>query len=242
MFAADLAEKLGGDRLALDGSEAEHLRVRRCLPGALVHVTDGQGIRWSGEVRILDRRGAEVTLCDPIPAAPPLPMNLAVGIGNRARTLTLVEKAVEFGAGRIQPLECERSRSVGDAGRSPAFWSKARSRAIAALKQSGGSWLPQIEAPVTLDAYLNAMSDDSSEPRLLLDAGGVGLAERLSGWGGTERLTLLVGPEGGLGDGERERCAEAGFVTASLSSRTLRFETAALAALAVVSQRVLQGS
>ena len=88
----------------------------------------------------------------------------------------------------------------------------------------------------------DAMSDDSSEPRLLLDAGGVRLAERLSGWGGTERLTLLVGPESGLGDGERERCAEAGFVTASLSSRTLRFETAALAALAVVSQRVLQGS
>lgn len=248
LFLADLAENVVGDRLALDRSEAEHLRVRRCRPGASVHITDGRGMRWSGELRALKWRGAEVTLRDPIPAVPALPVNLAVGIGNRARTLTLIEKAAEFGARGIQPLECERSQSVGDAGRSPAFWSKARSRAIAALKQSGGSWLPQIEAPEALDAYLIAMSDDSTEPRLLLDPGGVPLAERLSGWGGTERLTVLVGPEGGLTDEERERSGRGAPRRVlsrrayPLSSRTLRFETAALAALAVVSQRALQGS
>lgn len=136
LFLADLAEKVVGDRLVLDRNEAEHLRVVRCRPGASVHTTDGRGMRWSGEL----------------------------GIGNRARTLTLVEKAAEFGARGIQPLECERSRSVGDTGRSPAFWSKARSRAIAAL-----------------------------------DPGGVPLAKRLSGSGGTERVTVL-GRAGGWVD------------------------------------------
>ncbi|MEN8144286.1 MAG: RsmE family RNA methyltransferase [Gemmatimonadota bacterium] len=236
LFAPDLVGKVVGDVLALDRSEAEHLRVLRCRPGISVQITDGRGTRWSAQLMDLDRRSAKVALGDSIPAAPALPVHLAVGIGNRARFLTLVEKATEFGVGGIQPLECERSRSVADAGRSPAFWSKARARAVAALKQSGGSWLPQIEAPQALDTFLASAKDGHTGQRFLLDAGGPLLAARLSVWPGAECLTVLVGPEGGLSDAERARCAEAGFLTASLSSRTLRFETAAIAALAVVSQ------
>ena len=48
-------------------------------------------------------------------------------------------------------------------------------------------------------------------------------------------LTLAVGPEGGLTRAERRRCVEAGFELVSLGRGTLRFETAAIAAVALAS-------
>jgi 16S rRNA (uracil1498-N3)-methyltransferase len=47
-------------------------------------------------------------------------------------------------------------------------------------------------------------------------------------------ITLLSGPEGGLSPAEEEAALASGFVAASLGQRTLRAETAALAALAAL--------
>jgi 16S rRNA (uracil1498-N3)-methyltransferase len=47
-------------------------------------------------------------------------------------------------------------------------------------------------------------------------------------------VTILVGPEGGLEESEELRAVKGGFVAASLGSRVLRTETAALAAVGVV--------
>ncbi len=51
---------------------------------------------------------------------------------------------------------------------------------------------------------------------------------------GESPITLVVGPEGGIEDDELEKFVAAGFVKASIGSTILRFETAAIAALAVV--------
>jgi 16S rRNA (uracil1498-N3)-methyltransferase len=47
-------------------------------------------------------------------------------------------------------------------------------------------------------------------------------------------VTIAVGPEGGLELGERDQLSGAGFRPVSLGANVLRFETAAVAALAVV--------
>lgn len=216
----------------LAAGERDHLRALRLSRGDAVRVTDGSGGLWRGVLV----EGGRVRLREEERGAPPMPVELAFGVASRDRTLWLVEKAVELGALGLQPVEFERSRSVADAARSESFWEKARRRAVSALKQSGGARLPDIRLPCDLAPYL-AHAGGAAGPRVLLDReADVPLARRLDGWTGEPPARILLGPEGGLTDGERDECRGAGFRPAGLGRRVLRFETAGAAALAVAAQ------
>ncbi len=234
MFFADgLAGLAPGARTELASDEAGHVRAARIRPGHRLVVIDGAGSRWEAELVALDRRRASCRLLVPLPPEPALPLHLWAPVANRDRSLWLVEKVVELGAATITWMEWERSRSVADAGRSEGFLRRAEGRARAALKQSGRSWLPRLEGPVTpeqaLDRHDGAgwLADAEGRPRLA-DEVARGRERRCAG----SRLTVAVGPEGGLTGPERRRCQEAGFELVSLSPATLRFETAAVVAVA----------
>jgi 16S rRNA (uracil1498-N3)-methyltransferase len=236
IYLADLSARNRGDRVELQRAEAKHLKALRLRVGDAVMVTDGKGALWTSH--LCDESGvASIELGAGVATSDPLPVDLWAPVGNKQAMLWLVEKATELGVARIRPVEFERSGSVADAGRSQAFWEKARRRAISALKQSGGAWLPELLAPGSLSALL--ASPASEESRLVvLDRGGRPLTHLIDG-PGAAHVVLLVGPEGGLTPAELTACADAGFEVATLGELVLRFETAAVAALAVVSQKRL---
>lgn len=235
--------------MILDADVRRHLRALRLRSGDTVRITDGRGSMWEG--RLADpggeTRDPSCQLEKVLPAEPLLPIVLGFGVGAKTRTLWLVEKAVELGVGALQPVEFARSASVADAARSPSFWKKARRRAEAALEQSGGAWLPELRDPVSLTAFLDVEAasfgiggGQARAERLMLTAGAdVELSDALAGrtdWNGRNPLLLLVGPEGGVEPEEMRASLDNGFRPVGLGSRTLRFETAAIAAVAVVSQ------
>lgn len=228
--------------VALEASEVRHARSLRVSRDDEVHLVDGAGGRWRARVAAVGPDELRCEVLAAAPAPPPLPVILAFGVAARDRTLWLVEKAVELGALALQPVEFRRSRSVADAGRSAGFWRKAARRAEAALKQCGAARLPAVEPVRDLHDVLRRdrrPTVDGAPVRggpdvLLARAAGEGLGSVLAdGWDGRRPLRLLLGPEGGLEDEEREACRTAGFRPASLGERVLRFETAAVASLAV---------
>lgn len=234
-----------GRTLELGEDEARHVRALRLDPGEEVRLTDGAGRLWRARLE----EGPPAPACTPLEALdapPPLPVELAFGVGNKKRTLLLVEKAVELGALSLQPVEFRRSRSVADAARTEGFWARAARRGLSALKQCGGARLPDFGPVRDLHAYLDRRVRPEpggglarEGPDVLLDRRGGGrLEEALAGWAGRPPLRILLGPEGGLEQEEREACRQAGFTPACLGPRVLRFETAAVAALAVAGQRV----
>ncbi len=223
-----------GAEVRLDAEESRHLQAVRATAGDRILATDGEGGLWLARVASPGPREATCTLIETREPLPDLPVELAFGVASKERTLWLVEKAVELGARSLQPVEFERSRSVADGARSAGFWRKARRRAVAALKQCGGARLPRMRPPVELPVYLEGAGPPLREaPRLLgaRDAARTASAA-LAGWGGREMAILLVGPEGGLEADEVGTCEAAGFQPVSLGPRMLRFETAAVAALA----------
>ena len=235
-LADDLAGRGGEARIHLAADEITHVRAARIRPGARLAVTDGKGRCWEGELVELDRRRARCRLPRALPVRPPLPLRVWAPVANRDRSLWLVEKVVELGASAVTWIEWERLRSVGDAGRSEGFRRRAGKRVRAAVTQSGGSWLPRLDGPLTLEEALAGHDGagwlaDVSGPSLL--AGGALRDPCRSGH--RSPLTLAVGPEGGLTRAERRRCVEAGFELVSLGRGTLRFETAAIAAVALAS-------
>lgn len=234
LFVAGLAGRDDGEIVRLDDEQARHVRSLRLVAGDVVALTDGAGVRRTGTLGSTGARRWEVIVGGALPAAPPLEVDLAISVGNRTHMLWLIEKAVEFGVRRISPVETERSRSVSDAGRSEGFRAKAGRRAIAALKQSGGAWLPEIAPVEDLPAYLVRCAGAGTR-NVVLDVGGPPLQTILPD--PAEPVALFVGPAGGLTPSELESCIAAGFRPGRLGPTVLRFETAAVAALAVIAQQ-----
>lgn len=241
LFAPGVSGRGAGEVLALSEVEARHVRALRLAPGSPIRLTDGRGDLWDARLTSVGSR-SECILAGRATAAPPLPVELAFGVGNKTHVMWLLEKATELGVSRLQPLESERTVSVADAARSSGFWTKAGRRVVAAMKQSGGAWLPEIEPLRSLGDYLSRFAETGADgPRLVrLGRAGDGLRSVLEEGSVTGRIVLLVGPEGGWSPHEALRMDDAGFRVASLGPLVLRFETAAIAGLAVAAQHVLE--
>ena len=140
----------------------------------------------------------------------------------------LVQKAVEMGAGVLQPVMTQHVQGkIGPIERLQA-------NAVEAAEQCGILSIPTVTAPRKLKDLLDTWQsarriifcDEDSATQNPLDAL---RAVR------EPALALLVGPEGGFSEDERQRLRSLDFVTAiPLGPRILRADTAAVAALAVI--------
>lgn len=225
-----------GETFALSEAHARHARVLRLQPGASLALFDGGGGEWDAEVlrmtrsEVLVRLGAHREVDRELPLA----VTLALGMPANERMDALIEKATELGAARIEPLLCERSvlRLAGErAARRCAHWQAV---AVAASEQSGRTRVPAI---VEVRAFAEAMPSDAGAMSLLLslDAQARPLAQALAPLLEARRpLRLVSGPEGGLSDAEKRAVLAAGALPVSLGPRTLRADTAPLAALAAI--------
>ncbi|HEX5819785.1 MAG TPA: RsmE family RNA methyltransferase [Gemmatimonadales bacterium] len=214
-----------GERLELDADEAHHLKVRRGEHGVRVRFRDGAGTGGTGLLEVDGRR--HLLTVELVETAPPPPsLVLAVGAGDRERFAWLVEKAAELGVTDVVPLETARTVNVATRVRDGHVEKLAR-RAREAVKQSGALWAPRVLPPILFEAFVDAPRPGE---RWLLDAAGRASA----GLDAATMVTALVGPEGGFTEEEAAQAKEAGYRPVRIGPHTLRFETAAVAAAALI--------
>jgi 16S rRNA (uracil1498-N3)-methyltransferase len=214
-----------GATVSLGEEEARHLRARRAEDEETIRLVDGAGsVGWGDLLRAGQHLAAVINRVERVPR--PVDLVLAVGAGDRERFGWVVEKATELGATEVVPLETARSLAVGPRVRPEGLDRLAR-RAREALKQCGRAWAPDVAPPMRLDDFLQR---PVRGPRWLADPDGAAAGPLAS----TDRVTVAVGPEGGFTDGEQDRIGAAGFAPVRLADGILRYETAALAALALV--------
>ena len=229
----------GGGRVTLAEAAARHARVKRLAVGDTLRLTDGRGHVAFGEIDELARDRLSVALRPMILSiTPPPPIHLCVPVGDRDRMLWLAEKAAELGAASWRPVHFRRSSSVSPRGEGDVFARKVEARMIGALEQSGGDWLPLILPGVSVDEL--ASTDVSNRQCIRLDRAGDPLLTVARQAGAREPM-LLFGPEGGIDDDERALLDGAGWRPARLADTTLRFETAGVAAIAVIRAAQLTG-
>ena len=210
-------------------------------PGDPLSLFDGSGAEWAARIVRIGRSDVEVSTSTELQALPEprCAVTLAVGMPTNERMDWLVEKATELGVSRLQPLVCERSvlRVQGDrAAKKTAHWQAV---AVAASEQCGRASVPVVASVQGLQAWLSGLTsqrpgDAPSEVdwRGVLSLTGarpIGLV--LAAKALPLRATFLSGPEGGLSAAEDAAAIAAGFVPLSLGDRTLRADTAPLAAM-----------
>jgi len=164
------------------------------------------------------------------PPAPAVHLGFAVPKGKRLDWL--LEKATELGAASLRPVVFERSVAAPDLNKAKA--EKWRAACIAAAKQCGLDFLPEINAPEGFRHFLEECADMVC---LLGDTGrdALSLPAALDQSSIVKRQSvILVGPEGGLTDAERRQALAAGFRPVRIGANTLRVETAGVAMLAAV--------
>lgn len=221
--------RFGASELRVAGEPYKHLfRARRLAVGDRVRVVDGDGrARWS-EVSRVDRAEAILALGEPAPDNEPrFGLILLVPTLRPERASWLVEKATEIGVAAVRFLHTERAPRDFGAGAA----ARLRRVAASAVEQCHRSRLPEISGPHEWRDLPGLAA--GAEARWVLDTA----AE--PGWGEIQTSgALLIGPEGGWSDRERETLRAAGWSAVSLGPRVLRAETAAVVGAAMVLLRV----
>jgi 16S rRNA (uracil1498-N3)-methyltransferase len=239
-YAARLPAR--GSEVHLEPEEGRHLiRVLRLRRGARVLVFDGQGRQHEATVADDDPRRPVLVLGAPSAAAPEslVRMTLGVTVLKGRKLDTVVRDATAFGVTGIVPLLTRRTESGGGQRAGGRLGDRWRGVAIAAAKQCGRAVVPTIHPPLTFARFLEDVRPCSV--RLLLVEPGADAADatriRMDALVNDSRppsAALAIGPEGGWTDDEIRAAEAAGFGTLTLGRRTLRAETAPVAAIAVL--------
>lgn len=221
--------KISAASLTIEGEEFAHLvHVMRAKEGDEIRVIDGKGTAYDVRLGEIKKKMVEGTIfhVERNHHEPPVELTLAVAIlKNPSKFDFLVEKATELGVRTIIPMETSRTlphHAKGDR------WQKL---ALAAMKQSGRSYLPEVrelapfEEVVRLGAAADAKYIAHEQP---IDGAPAGASPGKEG----TSVIVLVGPEGGFTDEEILRARENGFVPLYFGERRLRTETAAIVACA----------
>ncbi|MCG6896722.1 MAG: 16S rRNA (uracil(1498)-N(3))-methyltransferase [Thiocapsa sp.] len=220
-----------GAILRLPADSARHLtHVLRRPAGTPLALFNGDGRDYPAQLVAVDRGGATVRVGPPRAPEPsaPLEIHLALGISKGERMDHALQKSVELGVTRVTPLFTERTQIQLAGPRLQRRLDHWRGIVIAACEQCGRSRLPVLVPATPYSNWLTGQPGgglllDPEAPRSLAALPAPGSA-----------LTLLVGPEGGLSAGERERARAHGFEGVHLGPRILRTETAPLAAVAII--------
>lgn len=220
-------------RAELTGEDARHLaRVLRAEPGQRYELSDNQRACLA---EIIAVTAARVTfrVLEPLPDAPPSPqITLYAALIKFDRFEWLIEKATELGVARIVPIDAERAEK-GLARAAAKRIERWRKIARESSQQSRRLRIPDIAPaasfPAAEPSAFRYFLDENPGPPLLLDV--LPPNCRLE-----DTIAILTGPEGGWTDRERAISLAAGWTPVSLGGNILRGETAALAALAVLTQ------
>lgn len=225
-----------GLELSLPEDVVRHaVRVLRLPPGASITLFNGRGGEYQATITHINKTQvfASIGLHDPLERESPIHLTLIQALQAGEKMDYTIQKSVELGVSLIQPVASKRSviKLSGERqSKREAHW---QSVAVSACEQCGRNQVPQVTPIRPLDQWLSQSRQSREDGLKLMLAPGAALSlDKLPPT--TNRITLLVGAEGGLEPGEIQAAQSAGFIPIRLGPRILRTETAGLAVLAAI--------
>jgi 16S rRNA (uracil1498-N3)-methyltransferase len=232
-----------GGKIAFDAGQANHLRnVLRCKPGDPVLLFNGRDGEWLADLAGTGKRTLTAEVGERTREQPPsADLHFLFAPLKHARLDYLVQKAVEMGASRLQPVLTQHTQVAR------VNLDRMRANAIEAAQQCGVLNLPSIGEPTGFQTIAGAAKADRllifcdedaevSDPVAALAAVRPASSALLpAGTPAGLPLAVLIGPEGGFAEEERAALLKRpNTMRLALGPRILRADTAAVAALALV--------
>lgn len=203
--------------------------VLRKRVGDRVRLFNGKGGEWAAEVLTADRKTMQLSVMEQLRETTPVPdIRLLFAPLRKHRTATVLEKATELGVRIIQPVITARTQYT------KLNLERAQSQIIEAAEQTERLDIPELCAPIALDAVFKSgrsvlFADEAGDAPMALDA-----LDAMS-----LPLDILIGPEGGFTEAERDMIrARANVHPVNLGPRILRADTAAISLLTLVQAKI----
>jgi 16S rRNA (uracil1498-N3)-methyltransferase len=240
-FVPEASSFQSGQAYSLPNDEVHHLlRVLRAKAGSEIHLLSGKGHVVIASLEIHQRQAwARVEKNLPVPP-PSCNITVAPGLLKKNAMNLLFREATALGAHCIVPIITQRSEIKIPSHQISQKMEHWRSILIAACKQSGQAFLPQMEVPQGLETYL---AQPVVESHIFLVASLSAKTKPL--WPTLEAITarqnisslsLFIGPEGDFTPEEYQFLSARGAYSIQLSRQILRSETASFYALSVLDQ------
>ncbi len=221
-----------GQTLELEEAGQRHLvQVLRLRPGMDLRLFNGDGKEYAARLTECSKKAAqaEVLTLQREEPHPPLAIHLAIGVSKGERMDFALQKSVELGVTEITPLFTERTTVRLQGERLEKRLQHWRNVTVAACEQSGRCRLPQLHKPDSLEGWL---AGRGSHKGILLDHRASRSLPEMEP--PTDAIALLIGPEGGLSEEERNQAQAQGLTAIKMGPRVMRTETAPLAAIAAI--------
>ena len=220
-----------GEVVSLDEHAHQLNAVLRLQPGVIVLLLDGSGLEYPATLVEVGAKHAAalVGAPRPCPTEPRLQITLYMCSLKGDKFAWVLQKGSELGVRRFVPVVSKRSvvRPVAALDAKSERW---RTVIREASEQSHRAHLPEIAGALDFEKAIAGVEG----LRLIPWEGAAGRAPVPVVLAGITRVSLLVGPEGGLADEEVSAAQSAGWQVVSLGSRILRAETAAIASVAAL--------
>jgi 16S rRNA (uracil1498-N3)-methyltransferase len=221
-----------GRELDLAPATARHVaQALRMHAGDALTLFTGDGGEFAATIARIDKHGVAVRIdaFDPVERESRHPVALVQSIIAADMMDLVVRKAVELGVDAIVPVIAARTQRAPE-GRAAKRVERWRQIAVAACEQCGRNRVPGIAEIMPLSAWLYGDAPIVDALMLAPDATqgyAVAIQKRIP-------RDIIVGPEGGFTPHERDEAVRRGVTLVRFGPRTLRAETAAVAALSVI--------
>jgi 16S rRNA (uracil1498-N3)-methyltransferase len=220
--------KTSSKHFSFEADESRHiLKVLRRQVGDVLLITNGQGELFHAKIM-----GVQGKKCigDILSSEKSLPKNYRLHLAVAPTKMNdrfewFLEKATEIGIDEITPIICERSE------RKTVKMERLEKVLQAAMKQSLQTYLPLLNEPMTMEAFLQRPEKGIY---LIAHCEEDGKNDLLQEMVPNKEVTVLIGPEGDFSPREIAQALHQGFRPVSLGNNRLRTETAAIVACTVV--------
>lgn len=225
-------EQMASERIMLTGDNAQHAKVLRLKEGEHALLCDGQGreclcrvLPGGTELAVETKRDSQTEAA--------VRVSVYIAFPKADKLEHVIQKATELGAYEIVAFPSERCVSRPDEKSLRKKTERWQKIALSASEQSGRGRIPEV---VVLNSFREALKRAAKADRAILlyeNERATTLKMALEEAPFTS-VSLMSGPEGGLGEKEVREAMEAGLQVCTLGSRILRCETAPLCALSAV--------
>jgi 16S rRNA (uracil1498-N3)-methyltransferase len=230
-------ENIFGENLHITNEDVNHIyRVLRLNKGDIILVSDGEGREYISKIIDISK---QTVVCEIVEtydnlSEPPVKITLYQGLPKAQKMELIIQKGVEIGVCRIQPIITQRVvvKTEGkDISNKLERWRKISEEAA---KQSNRGVIPEVLEPITFDEAIEEFKNLDLSIVPYEKEKSNGLKRILLDNSSAKNIGIIIGPEGGFDEFEIEKCIKNGIIPVTLGPRILRTETAGIAVSSMI--------
>jgi 16S rRNA (uracil1498-N3)-methyltransferase len=223
-----------GEEVLMKGPPLEALRFQGGRVGSILTLTDPKGNDFRGRILRLSEAEASIFIFDAFPSRTESSLEIILfqALPEKERIELIIQKATELGVSAILPFQSEKSISLKEREAKQKKAHRWQHIAVKAVQQSRRAKVPYVGKCRAFQEVLEDCREDGLKILLWEKEGELlkGVLRRHP----TQKIYVMVGPEGGFTEGEVKLAEEKGFIPVKLGQRILRTETAAITMAAIL--------